>query len=138
MIRNLRLQAAQLGLPFGDRTRTFNSRLAQELGLWAESLGQGENFHHAAFSIYFADGKNLAHRKVLLELAERVGLPLLEAQKVIDTRSFAEAVDRDWNDSRSKGITAVPTFVMGPHTLVGAQPYETFVELMHQCAIMKR
>ena len=31
MMRNLRQTAADLGLPFGERKKTYNSRLAQEL-----------------------------------------------------------------------------------------------------------
>jgi predicted DsbA family dithiol-disulfide isomerase len=36
--RKLRLEqvADELGLPLGDRKRTYNSRLAQELAKWAE------------------------------------------------------------------------------------------------------
>ena len=29
------------GLPYGERTMTWNSRLAQELGAWAEEVGRG-------------------------------------------------------------------------------------------------
>ncbi len=48
--------AAELGLPFGKREKTFNSRMAQELGKLAEQQGYGEQFHMAAFKAYFADG----------------------------------------------------------------------------------
>ena len=41
MMRHLRQTAAELGLPFGDREKTYNSRLSQELGLWAESKNKG-------------------------------------------------------------------------------------------------
>jgi len=62
MVRRLRFQAMELGLPFGERTITCNSRLAQELGLWAESKGKGKQFHNAAFRAYFAEGHNLRSR----------------------------------------------------------------------------
>ncbi|MCP4688650.1 MAG: hypothetical protein GY859_11410, partial [Desulfobacterales bacterium] len=35
MISRLRETAADLGLPFGSRGKSYNSRLAQELGKWA-------------------------------------------------------------------------------------------------------
>jgi predicted DsbA family dithiol-disulfide isomerase len=130
MIAHLRTTALELGLPFGDRTRTYNSRLAQELGLWAEDQGKGDLFHMAAFRAYFADGLNLAKRSVLLEIVESVGLSQADATEAIDTRSYREKVDKDWADSRFKGITAVPTFVMGQHKLVGAQGYEALKELV--------
>jgi predicted DsbA family dithiol-disulfide isomerase len=129
-VENLRLTAAELGLPFGPRTRTYNSRRAQELGLWAEDQGHGEDFHMAAFKAYFVDGLNLAKPSVLLNLAEKAGLQKNAAEPVIENRSYAARVDRDWNDSRLMGITAVPTFVMGRHKLVGAQDFNNLVELV--------
>jgi len=35
------------GLPYGRRTHTYNSRLAQELGKWADTLPDGEPLHDA-------------------------------------------------------------------------------------------
>ena len=40
MIR-LKQAAQEAGLPFNDRTMTYNSRLAQELAKWAETEGSG-------------------------------------------------------------------------------------------------
>lgn len=130
MISHLKETAAALNLPFGDRHQTCNSRLAQELAFWAASRGKGEIFHRLAFSRYFADGANLARIPVLLEIAGSAGLDEQEAQAVLTARSFSQAVDRDWNLSRLKGITAVPTFIMGKSRLVGAQSYEKLEEML--------
>lgn len=130
MIEHLRVTALQFGLPFGARTRTYNSRLAQELGLWAEDKGKGDGFHRAAFSAYFADGKNLAKIPVLLELVHSVGLPEEQAKEVLENRTYRAKVDEDWEYSRLHGITAVPTFLMGRQRLVGAQSYQALAELV--------
>ncbi len=130
MMANLQATARELGLPFGPRTTTYNSRLAQELGLWAEDQGQGEPFHMAAFQAYFAHGLNIAKIPVLLELAKKLGLPEQEAKDVLTSRSYKTKVDQDWADSRFKGINAVPTFIMGNHKLVGAQSYAALVDLV--------
>jgi predicted DsbA family dithiol-disulfide isomerase len=130
MVEHLRKTARDLGLPFAARTRTYNSRLAQELGLWAMEKGRGDAFHTAAFAAYFADGLNLAKHQVLLDLVQEVGLPSDEAEVVLSERTHAGKVDRDWADSRFKGVTAVPTFIMGRHKLVGAQSFESLVELV--------
>ena len=130
MMANLQATAGELGLPFGARTTTYNSRLAQELGLWAEAQGKGEPFHMAAFHAYFVDGLNIARTPVLLELAKKVGLSEKAAEDVLIQRSYKQQVDRDWADSRLKAINAVPTFVMGHHKLVGAQSYEALVDLV--------
>jgi len=138
MMRHLRKTAEELGLPFGNREKTYNSRLSQELGLWAESKNKGDVFHMAAFKAYFVDGKNIAKIPVLVDLAASVGLPGEEAAAVLWTRAFKAAVDADWNLSRQKAITAVPTFVMHQDTFVGAQPYEKLVKLMETNGVKKR
>ncbi len=130
MLLHLHQVADSLGLPFGDRTMTYNSRLAQELGLWAEAQGRGQAFHMAAFHAYFAEGRNLAQRPVLLDLAARAGLEPAEAAVILDRRSYRQAVDADWRRSREKGVTAVPTFIINDSSLTGARPYsdlESFV-----------
>jgi len=124
MLTRLKQVAREEGLPFGDRKKTFNSRLAQELGKWAESVGKGDAFHHAAFRAYFADGLNIGKEEMLFKLSRTVGLPVEDAEKVLENRSFRNAVDQDWARSRDMRITAVPTFATGGQLLVGAQPYE--------------
>jgi predicted DsbA family dithiol-disulfide isomerase len=130
MLEHLRTTAQELGLPFGTRTRTYNSRLAQELGLWAAAQGRGEAFHLAAFKAYFADGQNLAERPVLLDIARSAGLDEEEAGEVVDGRGYRPQVDSDWQESRWRGITAVPTLAMGQDMLVGAQSFEEMVKLI--------
>ena len=124
--------AADLGLPFGKREKTYNSRLAQELGLWAESRHRGDDFHLAAFRAYFADGRNLAEIPVLLDLAESVDLPVEEAEQVLTTRSFRVSVDQDWQMASRQGITAVPTLAVGGKKLVGAQPYHVMARFVEE------
>lgn len=126
--------AEQFGLKMGRRERVYNSRLAQEVGLWAQSRGQGHAFHMAAFEAYFVHGKNIALKPVLMELMEKVSLDTAEGASVIDARSFSDAVDADWELSRSLGIAAVPTFRMGLDTLVGAKPYEVLKRMVEKYA----
>jgi len=118
------------GLPYGDRTMTYNSRLAQELGSWAETVASDHPLHDALYRAYFVDGLNLAEADVLVAVAESVGLDSAEARDVLDRRRFRENVDTDWQRSHELGIRGVPTFVVGERMLVGARPYEALVELI--------
>ena len=126
------------GLPLGERERTFNSRLAQELGKWAESRGKGDPYHLAVFRAYFADGRNIGKRDELVRLAESLGLPGEEARKILETRAFKAAVDQDWARSKALGITAVPTLVLGQGVLVGAQPYEKLESFVRAGGVGRR
>ncbi len=118
------------GLPYGKRSHTYNSRLAQELGTWADTQPGGEAIHDALFRAYFVDARNIGDADVLVEVAEAVGLSGEAARKVIEERSFKEAVDADWSKSHKYGITGVPTFVAGGQAAVGAQPYENLAQLL--------
>jgi predicted DsbA family dithiol-disulfide isomerase len=130
MMTRLKRAAAEEGLPFGNREKTYNSRLAQELAKWAEAQGKGDAFHKAAFRAYFADGKNIGKIHNLVDLAQSLKLSGKAAQKALETRAFKEAVDRDWIHSRKLGITAVPTFMCNGEAVVGAQPYEILEALV--------
>jgi predicted DsbA family dithiol-disulfide isomerase len=122
--------AAELGLPWGRRTRTYNSRRAQELEKWAEASGQGEEFHLAVFQAYFAEGRNIADIAVLTEIAGKIGLDGRMVEQALAEKTFKEAVDRDWEYSRTSRITAVPTFMVDGRKLVGAQPYQALADLV--------
>lgn len=130
MQAQMRARMAAEGLPYGDRRMTYNSRLAQELGKWADTQPGGEAIHDALFKAYFVEGRNIGDSGVLLEVARSVGLDEAKAREVLEKRSFKAAVDADWEKSRQYGVTGVPTFVTGGQGVVGAQPYETLVELV--------
>ena len=122
------------GLPYGERTMTYNSRLAQELGKWADTQPGGEALHDALFRAYFVDARDISQPAVLLAVVERVGLSVDGAREALERRTFEAAVDADWELSRRYGVTGVPTFVAGRHGVVGAQPYEVLEQLVKQAA----
>jgi predicted DsbA family dithiol-disulfide isomerase len=141
--RNLDLRAmhAQMkarmtaeGLPYGERTMTYNSRLAQELGKWADTQPGGEAIHDALFRAYFVEARDISQPAVLLDIAGSVGLSADGAREVLEQRTFKAEVDADWALSRQYGITGVPTFVAGRYGVVGAQPYEALEELVRKVA----
>ena len=49
-------------LPFGKREKTYNTRLAQELGKWAGQKGKGTLFHDAMFRAFFVEGMNIGKK----------------------------------------------------------------------------
>lgn len=118
------------GLPYGKRTHTYNSRLAQELAAWADTQSDGHAIHDALFQAYFVDGQNIGSKDVLLAAVSKLGLSVEEAEVVLDERQFREQVDRDWALSRQYQITGVPTFVADGRGVSGAQPYETLEQLV--------
>jgi predicted DsbA family dithiol-disulfide isomerase len=127
------------GLPYGKRTHSYNSRLAQELGKWADTLpGGGDKLHDALYRAYFVDARNIGDPDILVEIVEAAGLDAAAAREVIETRRFKDAVDADWAKSAQYGVTGVPTFVAGQRGVVGAQPYEMLERLVTMAGAAKR
>lgn len=134
MIRDMQSRLIQIaaaeGLPLAERSRTYNSRLAQELGKWAEAQGRGEQFRHAVYRAYFVEGVNIAQVDELVRIAATAGLPPDESRTVLLERSFAAAVDADWQRAMDLRITAVPTHLCGGKRLAGFSTYDDFVRLI--------
>lgn len=126
------------GLPYGRRTHTYNSRLAQELGKWADTQPGGAALHDALYKAYFVDARNIGDPDILVEIAETVGLDGTEARQVLEERRFKDAVDADWQKSAAYGVTGVPTFVAARYGVVGAQPYEALAQLVERAGAAKR
>ena len=138
VLEHLNRTARELDLPFGKREMTYNSRLAQELGKYAEHEEKGDDFHNAAFRAYFADGQNIGLKSNLVKLGVSVELPEEQVREVLEQRLFKTAVDEDWSRSHQMGVTAVPTFIMNGMSLVGAQPYDKLVEMVERHGVAKR
>jgi predicted DsbA family dithiol-disulfide isomerase len=98
--------AHQLGLSLSERTKTYNSRLAQELAKWAESESKGDEYHRAVFRAYFVEGRNIGKVDELISIAKSLGLPDGEARKILELRTFKEAVDLNWSRCRASGVIA--------------------------------
>jgi len=126
------------GLPYGRRTHTYNSRLAQELGKWADTQPGGAALHDKLYQAYFVEARNIGDPDLLVELASSVGLPAEEARAVLTERRFKDAVDADWARSHQYGVPGVPTFVAGGYGVVGAQPYEVLEQLLDRSGARRR
>ena len=131
MMKKLKSVADSLGLPLSNRKRTYNSRLAQELGKWAEEEGRGAVFHMAMFQAYFVDGKNLARIDILVDIVEGLSMDGEAARHVLEERLYKDVVDRDWQEAYARGITAAPTFMAKGMRLVGAQSYAALEKLIN-------
>src|SRR4029077_21195344 len=93
------------GLPYGRRTHTYNSRLAQELGKWADTLPAGEPIHDALYRASLVDARNIRDPAILLDIVQAVGLPVDGERDGLTSRKFSFAVDADWAKSRAYGVT---------------------------------
>ena len=137
--KNIRMKGLmdQEELPYIDRTHTYNSRLAQEIGAWAEIIQKNTSIHDNFFEAYFVKGLNIGLEEVILDVVSNSGLDINEARSVIKDRTFKKNIDEDWKKSSEYGVTGVPTFVYSGQSLVGAQPYENLVQFLNHFAVKK-
>ena len=120
---NARGLAAEAGLQFQTHVIYSNSRLALELGEYADKEGVGHAYRTAIFDTYFQDIRDIGDETVLLEIAENIGIPRASAEKCLTERTMESVVDAKIQEARGYGITGVPTFIIGRYMVVGAQPY---------------
>ena len=114
---------AEAGLPYGERTHTYNSRLAQELGKWADTQPGGDVIHEKLYRAYFVDNINIGELDQLVPIAEGCGLDSETVREILTNRTFKVQVDADWQRSREYGITGVPTYYSNHLFVPGCQPY---------------
>jgi predicted DsbA family dithiol-disulfide isomerase len=131
LLRGMDLEAAhrrinalldELGLEHGERDRTYNTRLAQELLLWSKTQQNGDALVPLLYRAYFVHNRNLAEEKVLLDAVQEAGLDVAGARKVLQDRSFSAAVDAEWQRARQYQITGVPAFIAGGYQMTGFHP----------------
>jgi predicted DsbA family dithiol-disulfide isomerase len=130
--------AQKAALPFSERTHSYNSRSAQELGKWAAAQGSGKKFHQAVYRTYFVDGKNIAKIDVLMELVETVGLSAEQAKIALESRAFSQAVDADWACSEKMDIELVPTCLFNGKTLENPKEYELLAQFLMENNVNRR
>ena len=126
------------GLAYNDRSHTYNSRIAQEIGIWADTQMGADTIHEKFYQAYFIDGRNIGEIEVIIDVVKSIGLDAEEARTVIAERRYKDAVDSDWAKSHSYGVTGVPTYVSNGQGVTGAQPYNVLQNLMHDVGAQKR
>ncbi|HEY0963981.1 MAG TPA: DsbA family oxidoreductase [Pseudomonadales bacterium] len=112
----------ELGLEHGERDRTYNTRLAQELLLWSRTQGDGDALVPTLYRAYFVHNRNLAHEDVLLDAVAEAGLDVNAARSALRDRSFSNALDAEWQRARGYQISGVPAFICGPYQITGFHP----------------
>ena len=125
MQARLREQAAQEGLEMANRPKVSNTHEALAASAWAqaEDPGRFPAFHEALFEAYFAEGRDLGRREVILETAEACGLDRDALEAALEEGRLDPVLEETTREARRRGISGTPTYVFGDrHGAVGAQP----------------
>lgn len=129
-MEQMRQTADSLGLPFGKRSHTYNSRNAQELGIWATEQNAFKAYEEATYHAYFVDDINISQPDELIKIVTNLGLDASEARQVLQEHKYSAAIDREWDQAVAAGIRAVPTLRCEGSELVGFQSLEACRKLI--------
>lgn len=123
--------AADAGITFHMdqtvRANTLQAHRLMYLALRDHGASAQREMKQALLEAYFTDGKNVGDDVVLIEAAERAGIPRADVESWLGSTDGDAEVRREIIEAGDLGITAVPTFVIdGKWAIPGAQDIEVF------------
>lgn len=129
--------AKSLGINFEKMQEryTCNTFDAHRLVKWGATKDKATPLVKALFEAYFGRAEDVSKAGVLLGCAEAAGLDTAEAQRILESDDFGQAVIDEEHAYQRAGVTAVPGFVINEQYLIsGAQEAETLVEAFRNMA----
>ncbi|ROQ18537.1 putative DsbA family dithiol-disulfide isomerase [Marinimicrobium koreense] len=129
--------AKSLGLNFEKMQEryTCNTFDAHRLLKWAAPQDKATFLKKALFEAYFGRAEDVSKPGVLIGCAKAAGLDADEAQRILESDEFGQAVMEEERSYQNAGVTAVPAFVVNQRYLIsGAQEADTLVEAFRTMA----
>lgn len=103
-----------------------NARKAGEASLCADEQGKFWEMHDGMFG----EQKNLAGDGLKSIAAKIEGLDTEAFGTCLDSGKFADAVQKDFEAGAKAGVNSTPAFFINGRYLSGAQPFESFAEVI--------
>lgn len=95
------------------------------------SLCAGEQGKYWEYhDLLFTGGLTLG-RSAYLEYAEELELDPEALDECIESQHFAHRIEADYYYARSMGVSGTPSFLINGIPVVGAQPLETFIQIIN-------
>ena len=128
---HLQSVASEVGLKMESRDVIINSRRALGAAEFAREHGKYDEMHHALFKAHWELTGKLEDIDDLVRIGEGVGLDGPMLRQAIEDGRYEPLLDDTRHEAESVGINAIPAHVFGGRYLVvGAQPYETFQQVL--------
>jgi predicted DsbA family dithiol-disulfide isomerase len=133
--RQLDERGRKMGVRFGAQPLMSNSRMAMQGGEFAKEHGRYDAYHEGIFRAFFTDGRDIGNQKVILDLAERVGLDAVALRAALEDGTYMPRLRETSRKARMSGFSAAPTFVVaGYGSISGAQPADAFRRILRGLA----
>jgi len=136
IIDRMTATAAGEGLEFHlDAAQRANTFDAHRLIDYAARQGRQSAMKERLLRAYFTDGKDIADRSVLAELAGDVGLDGDDVARFLASDEGRAELREELLQGLERGVTAVPTFVFENRwTVPGAQDADTMLRVLRTVA----
>jgi predicted DsbA family dithiol-disulfide isomerase len=123
MEERVRDLAVAEGLPYSVDRMTANTHDAHRVTALSARHGLGMAYFDALQRAYFAGaGQDPFGRAALLAVADEVGLPTADVERVLDSDELADQVRRDQEEALALGVPGVPFVVVaGRYSVSGAR-----------------
>lgn len=138
MLGPLQAAADRSGLPLRPPTRVPNTRVALGLAEFARDHGRLDAWRLRAMDAFWADGLDLEDRGVLGDLAEACGLDADAALSFAFSAAGEARVEARRGEASARGVTAIPTVLLGRLPILGCQPYEVFARAAERAGAVHR
>ncbi len=125
--------AAGLEVDFGAIQRTPNTLDAHRLIHWAGIEGRQTPVVSSLFTAYFTEGRDIGDRDVLADIADGADMDAAAIRRLLDSDADAEDIRARDANSRERGVTGVPTFIVAnQHVVPGAQQPDLWLRLIDE------
>jgi predicted DsbA family dithiol-disulfide isomerase len=128
--RNIIALAEGIGLEICQPSVLTNSLMALEATEYAKDEGKAPEFSHAVYRAYFQDQQNIGDLEVVRGIARQVGLDPMLVREHLQAGTYSERIKTAHQEARTLGVSGVPTFIIGPAQIVGAQSPDVFVNML--------
>jgi len=132
--RNIVTMAEGIGLEMRPPAVLTNSLMALEATEYAKEEGKASEFSLAVYRAYFQDRQNIGDLEVVLSLAQQVGLDPVLTREHLQAGTYSERLKKAHQEALTLGVSGVPTFIVGPAQIVGAQSPDVFVSMLKRVA----
>jgi predicted DsbA family dithiol-disulfide isomerase len=126
-------ERAGLAIDFEGMAVTPNTLDAHRLIHWAGLEGRQTAVVSRLFKAYFEEGRDIGDRAVLLDIADGVGMDRAMTERLFESEADAEETSARDAHARQRGVSGVPTFVVGnQHVVSGAQPTNLWLNVIDE------
>ena len=119
--------AKQFGVDITFTDHMPNTRKALAMAEYAREQGVLESFKTGAMLAYWNKGADLEDEAVLSSVAINAGLAPDKALEASEESEYLQRIDTVRTEANGRGVTGIPTMVMGGEKVVGCQSYEAIV-----------